>query len=717
MLGASLPRIYRTSGVLGLAFVLCFLGATSGESRDLNGFVRSTGLLTESEAENTTSELRSLTNTLDLNWNRAISSFFRYRVSLRTQDTRGQTKVNGESTNNSSTLVEPIADVTLARAAYSLNAGVRLRELISNGSDVERVRLSDRRIFGRFFLTPERLPSLSFQVDRLTSQDDLDPRQKDTADTRLDFTTDYTWKSLNLGYRFENRVFEDNAAGFTRNRQQHVGSFAYSDSLFQNQLRLNADYTADYAGTTEEFSRSAAAAIERQLRRGLRAGADSTPDDSSDVPLVDEPGLLTGAASLPLELSTSVGFELVVRESVAEIRIALAPEPPFILPGNLQLFVNFRLFSTDDTTLTTWTEVAGVSQRFEFAESRFILTFSATTARAFKVFVGRNDFGALVKATQIVALDVGEVGAGVERKRTILLQSFRTGLAYSPVAWTTGSFDAFVTDTTDNPGSRRTTNGTLTTRLTADLHRLLTGAFTYQHGFTTSNAPGSENTLDDSFSLVFNSRPLPTLTGSLALFHRQDRAEGQLRNRSETATLTGSAELYRNLNTITGYSISRSEDFEAEQDLLSHRASLDATARLTDKLTSTLGYAFQWTDAEGPLQSGTSIMNTANASFVYTLSRLANFTARFDFSDTPNATTFTQQYTIDWIPTSKMSSFLSYRRVTQDVQGNRTGSDAVSANGRWNLSPYVNLDGNVIFFRSFDGAMSFSITGSVQLRF
>lgn len=687
------------------------------EAQDLSGFVRSTTTLTESEVEDTSTELQSYNQIIDLNWNRRVSSLFRYRVSLRAEDSRDRTEVDSDVTKTSSTSLEPILDMTLTGAIYSLNAGIRLREEISDGNEVERVRTSDRRAFTRLFLTPPDLPSLSFLFDRLTSEDDLDPKVEDTVDTRYEVSTEYAFETVSLFYTFDDRVFEDNAAGFTRDTMNHVGTVSYSDSFFQDRLEVTADYTGDYTKITEEFFRDTTVDVERRLSRGLRAGPDPTPGDSSDVLLTDESGLLTGAANVPLDLNIAIGFELSIREQVSEIRISLAPEPPFTLPDNLELFLSFRVFFTDDTNLETWTEIAPVSQTFDQQESRFTLTFAATTARFFKAFVDRNDFGALVRATQIAALDLETVSAGEDRERSTLIQRFGAGLAYTPVDWVTGSLDLSLTDTTQDPDNIRTTDGTVTARLVAELHRLLIGTFTYQHGFDTSNQPGSEDTTDDTYSLLFTSRPLPTLTSSLTLVHREDRTEGNLDERRDTASLNTSAEVYRNLNLTTTYSISQTEDFDEDRESLDQTGSLNASAILTEKLSSTLGYTFRWTDAESPTGDETTTSHTANASFTYTLSRLANFNARFDFSETGDTTTFTQLYTMDWIPASKLSFFTSYRRVNQELEEDSTGSDSVIVNSRWNISTNLNVDGNFIYFRSFEGDTSGSITGSVQLRF
>ncbi|HEY4492755.1 MAG TPA: hypothetical protein VI958_12195, partial [Acidobacteriota bacterium] len=106
----------------------------SAQSQDLNAlFTSSTSFIT-SKSEESTTDLQSFAQTLDLNWNKAISPTLRYRLTLRSDDSRNQTKVDSDLTKSSATQFEPIFDATLASTAFSLNGGFRLREQITDGN-------------------------------------------------------------------------------------------------------------------------------------------------------------------------------------------------------------------------------------------------------------------------------------------------------------------------------------------------------------------------------------------------------------------------------------------------------------------------------------------------------------------------------------------------------------------------------------------------------
>jgi len=702
---------------VGLSFLLAFIPVMRAESQELHGLLTSSFTLTESEVGRAVTEFEGYRQTLDLNWRKVVTPYLSYRISLRGEEIESRTTVEPSVTETSSLLLEPSFDVSLAAPGYSLTTGLRLRELVTDGNRIERVRLSDRHLFARLFLTQEGLPPLSILVDRTTSVDDREPRTRDSEETRYQVSTRYAFKGLNLSYTFSDQIGEDHVARRTRDQMNHLGSLGYAQTFFQERLTLLGNYSVNYTRTREAFFIPSLVARERGLKKGLKAGPDPTPENSADVPLTEEPALLAGTASVPLELFVSVGFELAIREPVGEIRIPLAPEPPFSLPGDLQVFLNFRVFSSDDPTLTFWTEVRGVSQRFDSLESRFSLIFPPTTARFFKVFVSRNDFGALVKATGVTALESEVVAAGTERVTSSLLHTLGAGLTFRPIRMATASFNLTLTDVTQEPDSRRTTSGVQTASLVVIPHRLLTTTLTYQHSFTDSNQPGVTDTTADTYSLTFSSSPLPTLTSAFSLALSENRSEGELQNRSGAASLNIAAKLYRNLNVNPTLSLSKTRDFTTGQESLGQTLALNLNAILTSRLSTILGYTFHGTRTEGPGLNATTASHTGSAAFTYTLSRQLNVNSRFDLSNTAAGTSLSQDYRVDWVPTFKTSFFVNYRRTDQQVRGVTGGSDAIALNGRWNISRYLDLSANYTFFRGFTGDTVHSFFGSLGFRF
>jgi len=701
---------------------LLLVALNSAQSQDLNAlFTSSTSFIT-SKSEETTTDLQSFAQTLDLNWNKAISPALRYRLTLRSEDSRNQTKVDSDLTKSSATQFEPIFDATLASTAFSLNGGFRLRELITDGNKQERILLSERRWFSRLFLTPQDLPSLSFQIDGSTRQNDVKPKSVDQADTRYQITTDYNYGGFTSSYLFSDRINEDLVTGQTRDQKSNTGTLGYTGTSLWGLLDVLAGYSVNYSPSREEFSKSGVAEVERRLNRGFKAAADLTPNDSTDVPLTVEPALISGTALIPLEVNTSLGFEQFLLQPVSQIQINLSPQPPFTIPNDLQLFVNFRVFFTNDVTLNTWTEVPGaVSLLYEPLESRVKLSFAATTARFFKVYVGRNDFGGLIQATRISALDLESVSAGTKRDQSTLAHNVNGSFTIRPPTkfWTISalSFDFSLSNLTQEPQSIRNTAGTQTARLVADPFRYLTSTFTYQHNFANSNQTDSKETTADLYSLVLSSTPLSTLTSSLTLAHNDNRGDGKLETRSDSGGLNVSARLYRNLNLDSTYSLSRAQDLLTNQKTLSQGGTINANAILTPRLNATAGYSIRWSQTEQPEQTTRQLTHTLNGSFTYTYSRFLNVNARYDYLTGNDVSSLSQTYRVDWSPTPKLSAFIGYRRTQQESSGEKSGSDSIDVNGRWNISRYLNLDGNFVFFRNSDGNTVYSFSARAQIRF
>lgn len=718
--------------------MLLFFAAAPAESQNLDTLFTTTTNFTNSKSGDATTDLQSYTQTLDLNWNRIVSPPLRYRFTLRATDSRSVLDLNtsgascvtscSERTWTSSTDVEPILDATLSSGAFSLHGGLRFRELWTDSNKQEASLLSERRWFARLFFAPEKLPALSFQVDGLTSRDDLSPRAVDKSEMRYQFTSDYTYEGFNASYQLSKRINEDFAAGQRRDETNHLGSLSYSRNSIGGWLDVLGGYTIQYSPIHETFSSGVKPdEVERHLTRGLKAAADLTPNDSSDVPLTDEPALLTGAALLPLDVNTSVGFEqILATDQIAELRLTLSPQAPFTLPSNLRQFLSFRVFFSNDPTLVAWTEIPGVTADFNPLDpdhpNDFILKFPSKAARFFKAYVSRNDFGALINVTRIVAADLEAVAAGTKKNRTSLMHSFNGSATLRPPTklWTISalSYDVSLNSLTQQPDSIRTTTGTHTARLVSDPFTLLRSTLTYQHSFTSSNQADSKDTAANLYSAVFTSAPLPTLSTALTLSRNDTLGNDKLETRTDSGNFNVTAQLYRNLNADSTYQIARIEDFLNDRKTLTQSGNFRANAILTPRLNALAEYTIRWSDTEEPQKKTTELTHAISWSYIYTLSRFLNFNNRFDVLFGGDVSSFVQDYRVDWSPTPKVSIFGGYRRTQDSASGGKkTSSDSINANARWNLSSHLNLDGNFVVFKNSTGDRVYSINGRLQIRF
>ncbi len=696
------------------------LGAEPATAQDLRGFLNSSYSLTKStSSDGGQTEFSTDREALDLNWSKVVTPLLRYRLTLRGErsDSSTRTTSTGASTSSDATtyLVQPLADFTLASPGYSLNAGIRLREQFTESSTNEtsqNLQLTDRNYFLRFFYTPQDLPSASFTFDRTTSVDDLNTR--DTVQTRYQASTQYALKDLSGSYAFTRLVDENNIDRRARTQDTHLGNLGYSSSLFGDRLNVQVNGSGSHTTTTDEFFAPGTTVVNLSLVRGLTAGVDLSPDTSPPCPaapcppeaVVTAPGLSTGAGSVALTQFVSVGFELTAPGSVSQIGITVAPVPPFTLPDNLGSFITFRAFFTNDTTLATWTEIAGVAQTYDPIQRSFSLTFSATTARFFKAYVSQNPFGSQVIATGITGGNTAGVDVGQEQVRKVLSGAFNGGLTFTPVRWLSASYNLSLNGSRQQPEDITNWSGTHAANLTLRPHRLLTASGTYQYTFNESDQPGFLPTTTTSYGLTFGSVPVPALTTALTFSRSEGRLDDDLQNRSDSASLTAFAKVFPTLTADSTLTVAKADDFVTGPTTLSQGAAFNFNAQVLPRINTVFNYSVNRQEASpAPVgQDAETITHAIGGGTTYTLSRVVNFTTRFDYNIAPTGTAFSQSYKLDWIPTQRVSMFVSYRRSTQETQDVEGSSDSITGNLRWSVSRYVDLSANASYTQTATGS-------------
>lgn len=703
-------RRWRSAAIVaGLAITAPFGPA---EAQELHGFFNSslnvvTSESSGDEAGTSRSEFETISESADINWNKVVSPFISYRLMLRGDHSDSSLAVKGSRTRESTaTLFQPAIDLTLTTPGLSLNAGGRIRELLTDGNQEDPRQLSDRNLFARLFYTPEALPSVTLQVDKLWSYDDSDPRTRDIVDTRYLAGIQYTWQDLAANYTFTHHVAEDTVAERTQTTDNHVATLSYTRGFLDGRLRFQGSVSGNYSRSVQEFNVPAEARVERRLATGLRAGVDLTPADSFDVPVVSEPALAAGTANVPLETSTAIGFELPTPpQSVAEIRIAVAADPPFSLPDNLGQFLAFEVFVSDDPSRVTWTPLGATGHFYDKDERRFVLTIPASSTRFFKIYVTRNDFGALVRATGVVAADLESVRAGAELEESLKSGSVNVGLTFSPTPWLTAAYTGSFNVSQQEPEGVESQTGTHSVTVAVHPHALLTVTGTTQYSYSTSNQAEAEDATANLYSLTFSSSPLPTLTSALSFARNESRLGGELETRTDSASLTTAARLLPGLNLDSTYSIAKSEDFVQDRETLGHTVTLSMNAQWSPRVNTVGTYTFQRARTTPTPPEGRPIATTHAIAVgtTYTLSRFVNINTRLDYTTTDDGTALGQLFRIDLIPTPKTSLLLTYRRAESDQGGVDTSSDAVAVNVRWNISRYLDLSADYAFSENTTG--------------
>jgi len=381
----------------------------------------------------------------------------------------------------------------------------------------------------------------------------------------------------------------------------------------------------------------------------------------------------------------------------------------------------FRVYYSANQNPGPWTEVAVASQTWDPTLSRFTIIIPATSARYFKAWVSLNTFGALVKATGIASPVSATVTAGSERSRTTRGGTAGLGLTYTPVKWLTAGYNGTMSTSVQDPESFETTTGTHTVSLTLRPHRLVTTTGTAQYSFTESSQAGVLGTTQAIYSLVVGWIPLTTLNTTLALARTENRLGGALQDRVDTGNVTAAAKVFPGLNLDSSVALTKADLFTTNQHILGQDVTFKMLAQMTPWANVSGSYSLQIQETTPPTEGldSTTVTHHVGGGTVYTLSRLVNFTTRFDFVSTQNGNSFAQQYKLDWVPTSKMSFYASYVTNTGQLSGAKTTSDAITMNGRWSVNQALDISTNYSFARSQTNStvldvQTFNVTASVR---
>jgi len=707
--------------VVGAVVASVLLFWAQAGAQELNGLLTSSYSAARSRtSEETRADFDNVRETLDVNWNRFISPVLGYRLSLRAERLDGSSLVTGggtqTSTETSSLLLQPGLDLTLATPGLSINGGYRLRESFRDETSQSTLRLSERNAFLRLFYNPEQLPSVSLQLERSTSVDNRHPVARDEADTRFQAGSQWTLRDLSLGYTFGRLVHEDHQQERTETQDSHVGTAGYAGRFFDDRLTVQTDLSMNYSRTVDEFFSPGTAQFDRALQAALQAGPNLNP-------LLGP--MVSFAPPFPLTPFSAVGFRLPASEAVTDIVIGLAVSPACDLPGcDLRTFLAFRVFFTDDdptSILAAWTEVASVSPAWDSVQSRFTLTIPATAARSFKAWVSANSYPGPITATAISAPTTVGVTAGSERSRSSRSGTLSTGLSYTPIKAVTVSYNMNVNVSRQDPEAIDTTSGSQTLSLTVRPHPLVTTTAIAQYSFNDSNQAGAVDTSLTSYALTAGWTPLTTLSTTLGVGRTESRTAGQVDNRNDTASLSAAAKVFPTLTLDSAYALSKGENFVSQQETIGQDLTFRVAAQMAPWISMVGNYGVQVRDTTPP-PAGTnalSITHTVGGGTVYSVSRLVNFTTRFDYVSSSDGSSLASTYKVDWVPTSKMSFFVSYSTTQSQFGDAKSSTDAVTANGRWQLNRALDISANYSFSHSstqstLQDVQLFNVTASAR---
>jgi hypothetical protein len=664
-----------------------------------------------------------------------------YQFHMRTNivDTESTDSL-GLTTTSYRRAVEPSLDVFLRNPVYGLDAGYRLRERWGAAHMSDESRETTEFYYSRLNITPLGLPTLSLQADRQKDFDHLDLRETDITSTRYSGSSYYQYSGRGVDTLYN--------ITYSRDKSETPLGLTYKsiDDTFNGMFRLG--YTGSYrggkAGLTTLYqgnyvrnknqlfvSRTGDVLFERSILEGLHAvGTVIQPD--VDV-LASEPALADGTTSAPIvaiNIGTqryhNTGFRLLTTAKPVD-RVYVYVDNDVSADANLSNPANWRAYKSDtNITGAVWTQITilGVSiYEFDALNNiyRYELTFSGVHSAPYFKVVNMDTVNALgitdVFVTEVEAYGTDNVPATgrITDVNTFFTQGLNLNARLKAASNLDLLFDYYLNRADQEPVSPLDSFGGVLVNVFSNslgteddlrstvtrsfgptarwiTHRLLTTTLRLQRSEVfdnTDNIDLSSNT----YSLSFNSAPLPTLDANLSLIRTDSSSFSEKSTTSNSYLLSIGTRLYRDVNMLTDLGYTQSEFSATGTGTTTRHIRGTIDALLTERLFANFSYSFDWLTSGGTssdIREGSTIIS-------YRPGRFINLSGNFKVSDADGDTTTVEGGSVDWLflPTVRLN--ISYQH-TRAEPGPVT-SDSLSGSSRWTITRFLDVQVTYSFTR------------------
>ncbi len=320
-------------------------------------------------------------------YRRQISQPFGYRLSLRYQDDRGASDVAGAHQRNRSRMLSPTASLDYRIASFGATVFYRLSddETWSDQLGLFQSR-SIERYGGAVTMKPTEHGDALLTADRLAYRS----ASQDSTDDRAGLTLRYSNGPFRLSGESRVMRFE--------NAQSQLSQLSYGPRVVAGygrelgpRYQVSGQYTFDWLRTAEETLGETAVVVQAEVlgAAGLYLATGSAPLPSMP-PMTPEPGLVDRSFDTSAGVSIgagdpsfqNLGLDMGRVVTADELRIHVRNAGGVPLPSGGP--VTWSAYQSQDGL--TWAPVPLVfPSLFDVATSAYVVTFTPTTARYFKV--------------------------------------------------------------------------------------------------------------------------------------------------------------------------------------------------------------------------------------------------------------------------------------------------------------------------------------------
>ncbi len=608
-----------------------------------------------------------------------------------------KTKTPDQDTNQRTTTVRPLIELSLDDPIYNGSAGYSRRDDITKASGAPNLHLVNEEWRANLYWRPEALPTLQVRGSR-TNTYDTDRAQVNLTDDLITVTSEFRQKGLYLRYygTFDdatNKVVDLRTKTFT-----NTGEVSYENKFFGDRVQVFADYQITL-NNTDVTSRGRGEVLLPTIFPF--AGLSSVDDTPLDGALEQNNLLIDGntGASAGVDLGTgspgtptrtwNIGLDFFTVAEVNTLFVWVDRE----LPSAVSQAFSWRVYASSDNMF--WTLVdAAPSVQVGLFQNRFELRFTTVTSRFIKVVTDSLSPGVPVPpgtdashifVTELQSFLSTTSGSGKTSlsDNTQRINVFgRTDLLYNPLVYYTVAYTSVISS--GRAGQPSQTRWTVLNALNLN-HRL-------SRVFSTTAKVEKEDSSDTrgkttayAYTLSVNAVPMRTLNHTLTVSGRfEDNPDGHLTRNG--AFLTNNIDLYKGVRLYGTGGVSVST-IETGQDEFSpsYTAGIEVSPR--NNLTFLLSYNSSETRRSGGgLPETKTFTRSGDASVTYYPLRTLYLFLSLGRVSQENKSFTLHNYAVTWspFPGGQLQASLNYNESFRSDENEKVIT--LTPNLRWNMS-------------------------------
>jgi hypothetical protein len=732
--------------------------------------------LKEYEDDEKVSESDNLYQNYYFRFEKSMTPLLSYDLNLKTILTNTHTTDSeGKTTTDYLRAVEPALDLFFRHPVYGLELGARRLEQW----DTANLEHDSRRItefyYSRFTVKPYALPNLSFQFDRQRDYDQLSPREIDSTDIKFTGMSWYdllyrAWKvSYNFSYIWNKyKTPMDKINKTVNNNLNCLYDIAYNKSYLHNRISFTMGYQGNYVrNKTESYAnRSGSIDVRRTpvfgqhgLGTQIQPSVDTLVTTSSltDSNYVAPATTTNGPINIGQNGSSyhNIGVQNASGKTIDVLYLYVNKDVRN--DTNLLNSANWRVYRSSTNLPNTWTEVSIQTVTitlFDALNTIYRYEIQLSSAQDALYLKAVNMDTATINDVPVTETEAWGTETFQEGKNTETTTFFTHGINftanYRPAARLFFTLNYYLNRADQEPESvLRSIGGAfknIVSKLDSERDTSLQSHVTRTYGVSatwlTTNYlvttaryqrnesfdnlaeydPNKTDIKSDSYSLTFNSAPLPTLDTNLSLIRTYSYSFDQKQSISDLVLLTVGSRLHRDVNMITDVGYTNSKTYPVYRLLTPAstektrnttwyvRGTLDA--RLTLNLTANLTYGLSFL-------SGSTSGHAHDGIFMLTYrpGRFISLSGTFRINDTDEEQTISEGAFIDWLMVSAVRVNLHYEHRYEKSES--TNTHDIGGYFLWYMTKFIDFQFTYDYIHSKNDVKTetFNLGGNLTCRF